>query len=379
MAQYSPTLTMSLSRARRLEQCERQDWWYTEGARGGYRRDAAPETQQAFALKKLQSLPGLVGIALHEAAAAYAAAVRDGRRPPTYDELHALVRGHLNAGCTSRDVRAWFADPQGRPMLREVLLGEWPGGRIPADVRDRTRVQVGAMLRRLLTHPMTHALHECGRGDIRVCDRLDAMSVECDDHPVQVYAAPDVVYLTGARMEVPGVPVPVPAGTPVIGDYKTGRSGGRVDAARDQLAVYAWYVQERLGLEPGPLGYVARVADLGAVSDDDADVCWLMGPADVARGRRLIEQSVARVVRKLDASGSVPMEATAPNPAACRWCPFTQVCAAAADRGPSSMPAPFDRAAAVTLVRDAVPNRLPAAHATADDPQTGLPPSAATT
>ncbi len=333
MVRSTSVITMSISRARRLDQCERQDWWHTEGARGGYRRDAAPSTRQAYALKRVSSLPGIVGIAMHEAAAVYAAAIRDGRRPPTFDELHDLVRRQLNTACTNRDVRAWFADPQSKPLLREVLYAEWPGGRIPADVRDRTRTQVGAMLRRFFTHPLTASLHDCGRGDVVVCDRLDALTLECGDYTVQVYAAPDLVYLTGARTELPGVPVPVPAGTPVVADFKTGRAGGRVDRARDQLAVYSWYVHERLGLAPGPLGYVARVADLAAPSEAEADVAWLVGPAELARGRRLIEQSVARVLRKLDASGSVPMDATSANPAACRWCVFTPVCDVA---GPSA-------------------------------------------
>ena len=73
----SGILTMSSSRAKRLVQCERPDGWYTEGVRGGYRADADPEVRLADALKQVQSLSGLLGIALHEAA-----------RAETYDELY---------------------------------------------------------------------------------------------------------------------------------------------------------------------------------------------------------------------------------------------------------------------------------------------------
>ena len=58
---------------------------------------------------------------------------------------------------------------------------------------------------------------------------------------------------------MPDLGVPVPAGSPVLVDWKTGHAGD----ALLQLALYAYYARERLRLPPGPLGYVGRVGDLG--------------------------------------------------------------------------------------------------------------------
>lgn len=317
---------VSLSRIRRRAQCPRMDWWQTEGSRDGFRRTAPVDAQMAYALKKLTSWPAVVGDAVHQAAAVRARALRDGLRPPGYDELLALVRARLNRAALSRNTDAFLARPSDVVMLREVYFEEWPGGRIPPEVVEATRARVAALLRRMLAHPVWEDVARCAGGDVLICDSLDALLIESDGTPVKVYAAPDLVWVSREPVSVPAFGVPLLPPVITLLDWKTGRMDSRVDAARDQLALYAWWVSQKLPLPAPPLGYVGRVADLAAATEADQDVGFVLRPHDVDRGRRLVEREVAGIVAAREPDGSVPMDATTRNLGACRWCPFTPLC-----------------------------------------------------
>lgn len=317
---------VSLSRLRRRLQCERMDWWQTEGAKDGWRQTARPETRLAYALKKLTSWPGVVGDAIHQAAAVRARALRDGRRPPDYAQLLDLVRARLNAAACSRDVERFLRDPSHVVMLREVYSGEWPAGRIPADVVATTKTRVGSLLRRMLAHPVWEDIARCGRGDILVCDALDALALEVDGVPVKVYAAPDLVWVSHEPVLLPDFGVPVVPPVVSLLDWKTGRGDGRVDAARDQLALYAWWASQKLDLPAGLRGFVGRVADLGAADTTDGDVQFVLRPEDLTRAGRQLERAIRGIAAARDPDGVVSMDDTRRNLEACRWCSFTPLC-----------------------------------------------------
>jgi hypothetical protein len=318
---------LSLSRVRRRAQCARMDWWQTEGARDGYRRDASPTARTAYALKKLTSLPAVVGDAVHHAAATRARCLRDGLRPPSLDEMRATVRERLNAAVTSRNVERFLARPSHTPMLREVFHNEWPGGRIPADVVDETRAKVESLLRVMMVHPVWADLAHCGRGDIVVCDALDALEIEVNGAPVRVYAAPDLVWISHEPQYVPGFGVPLLPPVVTILDWKTGRPSAAEEQARTQLAVYAWWVREKLALPVTPAAFIGRVANLGASHAEDIDCRFVLYPEDVARGRRIIGDAGAAIIASRHADGTLPMEEAPRSLTACRWCAFTSICA----------------------------------------------------
>jgi hypothetical protein len=317
---------LSLSRLRRRAQCARQDWWYTEGARDGYRRDASTDARTAYALKKLTSMPAVVGIVVHEAAAARARAVRDGRRPPTVDELWTRVRAKLNEAATSRDIDGFLRDPANTIMCREVFLEEWPNGRIPASIAEATGRQVRRLLSRMVEHPVWAELAGCSREDLLICDSLDALERTEQGIPIRLYAAPDLVWISREPMQVPGFGVPLIPPILVITDWKTGLGRARVEEAREQLCCYAWFATQKLRLDPIPRAVVARVADLGANDAESADVQWVLGPNDLARGERRFLDAVAEIASERGNSGVVPMSRTTRSLTACRWCPFTTLC-----------------------------------------------------
>jgi hypothetical protein len=322
-------LFISQSRARRLAGCQLADWWAVEGARDGWQPMAPPTARAAHALKQTTSIPAVLGIALHEVFRQYTTALRDGRRPPSYDHCLSVVRGRLNVAAANRDIEAWLRDPR-RPMLREVLVREWPDGRPPVGVATEVRVRAASMLRRLIGHALLRDLAACGRADIIACDALDAyLTTELvPDTLVRVYAAPDCVYIhRGRPLEPSEGGVPVPPGTPVIVDVKS-KLGGRHEAARTQLQVYAWYATRRLGVRPGPTGVLlGRVVDLSAATTDEEDVMWVLSPADVEAGRAHLAQAVREIVALSDGSGRLQLDrVTRSEGPGCQWCPWSLLC-----------------------------------------------------
>ena len=317
---------VSLSRLQRRARCERMDWWQTEGARGGYRRDATPEARLAYALKKLTSLPAVIGEAIHHAAAWRARCVRDGMRPPTFDELFAMVRDRLNAAVCSRNVERFLERPGESVMLREVYFSEWPDRRIPSELVTATRTKVELLLRAMVTHPVWEELARCGRGEILLCDSLDALEIEVNGSPVRVYAAPDLVWISNERQDVPGFGVPLLPPVVTILDWKSGRANAAEEQGRAQLAVYAWWASHKLALPVMPSAFVGRIANLGAVAPQDHDCQFVLHAEDVHRGRRLIGDAAAAILAARAPDGTLPMEETARSPTACHWCPFTPVC-----------------------------------------------------
>ncbi|MFN8665922.1 MAG: PD-(D/E)XK nuclease family protein [Gemmatimonadaceae bacterium] len=317
---------VSLSRVRRRAQCARKDWWQSEGSRDGFRPDAPASARHAYALKKLTSLPGVIGEAIHHAAATRARAIRDGMRPPSFDTLFTSVRDRLNAAVVSRNTERFLQRPAQTLMLREVFFGEWPDRRIPKDLIEETRAKVHVLLGAMLAHPVWDDLARCGRGEILVCDALDALEIVVDDAPVRVYAAPDLLWISHERVDVPGFGVPLLPPVVTILDWKTGRSAGHEEEARQQLAVYAWWASRKLDLPIAPAAFVGRVANLGAALAEDRDRQFVMRPDDVDRGRQFIERTAASVVAGRLPDGRVPMDSTAQSVEQCRWCSFTPLC-----------------------------------------------------
>lgn len=322
---------LSLSRVRRRAQCARMDWWQAEGARDGYRRDASPTARTAYALKKLTSLPAVVGDALHHAAATRARCLRDGLRPPSYDDLLSMVRARLNAAVTSRNIERFLARPSDTLMLREVFHGEWPEGRVPPDVVSETRTKVESLLQAMVAHPVWEDLAHCGRGDILVCDALDALEIEVNGAPVRVYAAPDLIWVSRDPQYVPGFGVPLVPPVVTILDWKTGRPSAAEEQARTQLAVYAWWVTQKLSLPVTPAAFIGRIANLGASEPEDVDCRFILYPEDVARGRRIIGDTAASIIASRREDGTLPMEESPRSLTACRWCAFTSICRDASD------------------------------------------------
>lgn len=314
--------SMSQTRAKRMEACPRQEWWYSVGAVPTWKR-ASPVAHEAWALRCATSLDAALGSAIHVAAAAHACALRDGRRTPSYDEALAQVRGDLAKLWRATDVDAFRRDPKRNGMLLERLEGR--------EVAEQTlaslRVKIPALVRRLVQHPIWEHVRQCGRGEIVVVEALDAMLVEVDGRPVKLYAAPDLVYIAGDTLELPDFGIPIPAKTPVIVDWKSGRTGD----AQFQLALYAGYVRDHLGLAPGPLGYLGRVGELQGMEQDAlGGQAMLIGSPEIARARARMDVRVRQLRTWTGPDGRLDRDQMPKDLTGCRFCSFASVCNEAA-------------------------------------------------
>lgn len=333
-------ITMSVSRARRMEACPRQEWWHTQGASGGWSAAADPAVREAWACRCATSLHAVLGQAVHEAAAMIARALREGRRPPPYDILLTHVRGRLARVWRARDSAAF----RRRPTRDGFLLERLHGGDVSEATLTAVRIRLPAVVRHLVAHPVWDHVRACGRGDIVVIDTLDALLVDIPGGPVQLFCAPDLVYVSRASLEVPDLGVPVPAGTPVLVDWKTGPAGD----ALGQLALYAYYARERLQLSPGPLGYVGRVGALHAAADEPlGGQVVVVGDAEIARARGLMERRAAQVRAWTGPDGRLDRDRMPTVDTACRFCPFTSVCDAASVTARAAGTAAADASTAV--------------------------------
>ena len=237
-------LDVSLSKARKLRSCPRSVYWEVAGPRH-------PDPATAARVRRLKMLTGLeaaLGIGLHEVARRIATALRDGRRPPRYEEGLAYLREQLNTLWTATREQHDHA-PERDGCLRE----RWYGETVPEETLVRVRTRLHSQYRRLYHHPAWETVRQAGRGDIVVCDALDHLPLHLDGLPAaRLYAAPDLAMIVHSRIELPNYGIPAPGPTALLIDWKTGKWDPlRRDDALDQACVYAWYVAEKLELPMG--------------------------------------------------------------------------------------------------------------------------------
>ena len=330
---------MSVSRLQRRKRCERADWWHVEGSRGGYRSDASETAKAAYRLKRMSSLPALIGQLLHEMAAMRARDLRDGRRPLDEESMWALMRSRLNRAVRPPRLAGQFGRAGRReppnehrgdgmdapPPLREIALGEWPGGRIPPAVAAAAAEQARGSLRRMLSHPVWEEVAECGAGDVLQADALDALPVDIGSHQLHLFAAPDLVWRSNRRAELPSYGVPLLPPVLYVVDWKSGRADRWQESARAVLATYAGWTMDKHNLTGTPHTVVGWIAALGD-PDGGGDLQLVLSQADLAAARGLVIAEGRRVAEARRPDGTVPMESTMRQLDGCRFCAFTSLC-----------------------------------------------------
>jgi CRISPR/Cas system-associated exonuclease Cas4 (RecB family) len=318
-----------------VTQCARRYYHQYYGSHGGWSPNAPIQARLTYRLKQLTSLDTVLGTAVHEAAKHCVVAVTEGRPFPDYEILLEHVREALRTAWASSSNRAAFIDA---PKRDSMLLDAYYGRRVPDHVVARVRDKMEKCVKHLVECPIWEELRACGPGRVIVADtRMKFEHVCADGTEVPVYAAPDLVFLpAGKSADLPSC---------VVVDWKTG--AGEEDG-RAQLAVYAMYVREILGVEFPGRGWEERVYALltGEVRS------YALSPADLRSASERINESVG-FMRALTADPDRniprPMEdfpLTHPrNRHACQRCPYFELCegelkAAAAAPGRRALPFP---------------------------------------
>lgn len=232
-------LSWSHTRHRTFLECERRYYWQYL-VPGGWAPDAPPLAREVHLLKQLTSLYGVLGISLHNIARDGVLRVKRGEGPLTHETIFGRARAELNRVCLSSEDRGSFLRfPSTHPMLQDV----WLSGERNPETDRRVRERLHTCTAHLADHPIWEELRACEPSSIIAADSLSKFDVG----GITVYAAPDLVYL------------PRPQNV-VIGDWKTG--GSPEDDHMPQIATYALWVRDKLGLPWAPGQWQGRIMDL---------------------------------------------------------------------------------------------------------------------
>jgi CRISPR/Cas system-associated exonuclease Cas4 (RecB family) len=269
---------------------------------------ASDTTRLAWQLRHLTTLHAVFGQALHACARDCAVAVRDGGSLPTAEELAGRVRAALRAACAASLRReAFLADPKHSLMLHSVFYA----GRFDREEVEAVRAKLEPCIEHLLGSTVWAAAGALPAGGVEVVDLLDAVELR----GLTVYAAPDLV-LSGSEHSC------------TIIDWKTGRRGAD-DGVQAQLALYAWYVQRRLGLTFREGAWTGKAIYLQEGEEEQITFTQL----DLIRAEHRILESAEAMRRYLrDQAAGRPLERQAFPLVApafrfrCRRCRFFKLC-----------------------------------------------------
>jgi hypothetical protein len=242
-------------------------------------------------------------------------ALKEGRAMPTQELVSGHVREALRSIWTASGNReAFLEDPRRHPILREA----WYNERVPAEVIDRVRDKLDACIANLLGCSIWKELVACGPERILIADTKQLYRHAAG---IDVHAAPDLVFRP-APSSGQGT---TESSSCVIVDWKTGQS----DGARHQLAAYALYARDVLGVPFPGRGWEGRAYGLA----DRTVQRYFLGAGDLDRASTRIRESAEAMQHMLvDARSNVPRPQSdfplinSAMRSVCRFCPFFELC-----------------------------------------------------
>jgi CRISPR/Cas system-associated exonuclease Cas4 (RecB family) len=230
--------------------------------------------------------------------------VRDRRPVPEYHTLRESARGALNRlYLRSKDRDQFLATPS----RHVITVDAYYGREAPPELFARLGEKLGRCLTNLLDQPLWDDLAALAPGDLRVIDEVDTVVVD----GVTVYVAPDLVFRTRRDGWV-------------VLDWKSGAA----DDAEAQLALYALYLRDGLGLPARGGGYRGLVVHLETGRTQAVDIT----PDDLELARARVADGVHRMhafLADVEANAAHPAHAfaLAPDQRACRFCNYRELCA----------------------------------------------------
>lgn len=299
-----PPLAWSLARQAVFDRCKRRYLHRYYSGWGGWSPEAPTLVRLAYALGKLTTLPLALGAAVHEAARDLATALLAGRPLPTLGEVRGRIRAALNDVVrSSRDVEAFLLQPRLHPMLQEVYYG----GGLTAEAVSRTAERLDLCSESLIGSPLWVELAAIPRKSILLVDSLEIHRLD----GMPVYAAPDLVYLSGPD-------------TATIVDFKTGNA--REDEVLAQLALYALALRVKMG-GAAPPAWRGRAILL----ESGGELVCNLTTADLDSAATRARRGYGEMLSMLsDVEANIPgsMDAfpLAVRKAGCPACPFWQIC-----------------------------------------------------
>ncbi|MFJ7661902.1 PD-(D/E)XK nuclease family protein [Lysinibacillus sp. NPDC097162] len=224
-----PTFSWSLSRHKTLTSCARKyGYEYYFSHNGWLSHQVEPFHQHVYRLKKLQAMPILFGQIVHRLIEQTIIDYLQTKIVPSVSELVNRARGQLNAAFidSTRHVDLWRHKPNKFYMMQEIYYEGKLNAELITDYKNRMEaVFTNFLLSETFLQITAHT------GSLRIGEPEQFRSMKIED--TQVFVVMDFHYYDDIEDKW------------IIIDWKT---GGQSDDDRQQLALYAYYIQQKYGV-----------------------------------------------------------------------------------------------------------------------------------
>lgn len=298
MPKFGPSFTLSHSKARQHDECPRAWWLATNAAWNGWPQRNGPQPsqleRQAYTLGKAQSLAGLSGELIHEAAYAWIKGGVTADLLATWQSAVDLAIADTVAGKYRQNAKEY-------PPVEEWLYEE------SEDFRARNMARCQETAARCFANinamPLFISLREAWASKTLRIESGDLKTMWVED--LAVWILPDMVDVMPDRV--------------VIYDIKTGRQKPEDHA---QVQLYAEWATREFG-RPA-LGQLIYLAEGAVVEVDTSEAARAAAAAS-------IYEAAAAIRPKLEhpQCNKAPEEAFPRRPVedgVCRWCRYSYIC-----------------------------------------------------
>ncbi len=298
MPKLQNTFSWSPSRHRMFDSCKRQYYYNYYGSWGGWYRDADPEIQLLYRLKKITTIPQLVGTVVHEA-----------------------ISNALKALQSGRDVPPQTVETYARKLFDQNLQ----------DSEQQRYLHSASKYTNLFEHYYKESFTEADQANAadRIAENLDAFFTS-KPHSILQTTLPEhylsIEKLTSFSLANTKLWVTLDVavrhkGSIYVFDWKTGKER---EADRHQLAVYALYATTEWGIPLSDLQLQDVYLQVDTISTVD------LTPDDLDQTRTFVTESAASMRGLLDdPEQNTASQDTFPmtdNTHTCTTCPFKAVC-----------------------------------------------------
>jgi CRISPR/Cas system-associated exonuclease Cas4 (RecB family) len=298
MSNFQNEFSWSPSRHRMFDSCKRQYYYNYYGSWGGWYRDADPQIQLLYRLKKMTSIPQLVGTVVHDAISRILKALQSGRDvPPPSLETYArkLFDQHLRDSKQQR----WLHSASKYTNLFEHYYAEPFSEADQKNASDRIASNLSAFF---------------------ASKPYSILQTTLPEHYLSIEKLTSFTFANTKLWVSLDVAVRRKSGIYVF-DWKTGRERS---ADRHQLAVYALYATTQWGVALSDL----QLQDVYLQSDSVSKVD--LSSDDLDQTRTFVTESTAAMRALLDdPEQNTASQDTFPmtdNTHLCNTCPFKAVC-----------------------------------------------------
>lgn len=273
---FQHELSWSASRASGFATCRRRYYYDYYLSWGGWFASAPPERRRAYILKKMTRMPMLAGDLVHQAIERWFTGCEQGR-VGTLEEAQVWAADQLRSKYKESRDGAWKMRPAKLCHLAEHEYSE-PNvdeqGSAAAEYGRRYLDRMDKALTTFFESPALAKARSVEPKDYLACEEMSTFEL----FGTKVYAIPDFAFLDRS--------VEAGRGRIQILDWKTGSPR---EADRFQLAIYAFYAQDKWGVNPTEI--VCK--DVYLTQDDITEQSFDSEALDECMGR--IEESLVQM------------------------------------------------------------------------------------